>query len=189
MHYNSHQVVLEGIRACEKGKDMMSSDTLVSNLEKVGWKDFAPGKFLEVDFDNIGKAKIAKNNWFVLLRSVPVLNMVEIETWNNIYKNFSKRAQSGLFSSGKYFVLILLVDTIGADALDWLSQENKLGFLESPPKTITNGGGYALMLVKDRKQIFMPKAVKLWDVLRATDFTNRTNQALGDYRNRLAESG
>ena len=166
----------------------MSSDILVSNLEKVGWKDFAPAKFLEVDFDNIGKAKIAKNNWFVLLKSVPVLDMVEIETWNNTYKNFSKRACSGLFSSGKYFILILLVDTIGADALDWLSQENKLGFLETP-KTITNGGGYTLMLVKDRKRIFIPKAVKLWDLLRATEFANRTNQALGDYMNSLAGSG
>jgi hypothetical protein len=166
----------------------MSSDILVSNLEKVGWKDFAPAKFLEVDFDNIGKAKIAKNNWFVLLKSVPVLDMVEIETWNNTYKNFSKRARSGLFSAGKYFVLILLVDTIGADALDWLSQGNKLGFLETP-ETITNGGGYTLMLVKDRKRIFMPKAVKLWDLLRATEFVNRTNQALGDYMNSLAGSG
>jgi hypothetical protein len=166
----------------------MSSDVLVSNLEKVGWRDFAPGEFLKVDFDNIGKAKIAKNNWFVLLKSVPVLDMVGIETWDKIYKDFSKRAQSGLFSSGKYFILILLADTIGADALDWLSQGNKLGFLE-PPQTITNGGGYALMLVKDREQISMPKTVKLWDVLRATEFTNRTNQALGDYRNSLAGSG
>jgi hypothetical protein len=167
---------------------MMSSDVLVSNLEKVGWKDFAPGEFLKVDFDNIGKARIAKNNWFVLLKSVPVLDMVAIETWNSTYKDFLKRARSGLFSSGKYFILILLVDTIGADALDWLSQENKLGFLEAP-ETITNGGGYTLMLVKDRKRVFAPRTVKLWDALRATEFTNRTNQALGDYRNSLAGSG
>ena len=166
----------------------MSSDILVGNLEKVGWKDFAPGTFLKVDFDHIGKAKIARNNWFVLLKAVPVLDVAEIETWNKTYKDFSKRAQSGLFSSGKYFILILLVDTIAADALDWLSQENKLGFLE-PPKIITNGGGYTLMLVQDQKQIFVPKTVKLWDVLRATEFTNRTNQALGDYRNSLAGSG
>lgn len=84
-----------------------------------------------------------------------------------------------LFSSGKYFILILLVDTIGAEVLTWLSQENKLNFLETT-QTITNGGGYTLMLDKDRKQIFMPEAVKLWDLLRTTDFTNRTNQALGD---------
>ena len=166
----------------------MSSDILVSNLEKVGWKDFAPGEFLKVDFDHIGKAKIAKNNWFVLLKSIPVLDMVEIETWNKTYRDFSKRAQSGLFSSGKYFILILLVDTIGADARDWLSQDNKLGFLE-PPQTITNGGGYTLMLAKDRKQISMPRTVKLWNLLRATEFTNRTNQALADYRDSLAGSG
>jgi hypothetical protein len=166
----------------------MSSDILVSSLEKIGWTDFAPGEFLKVDFDHIGKAKIAKNNWFVLLKSVPVLDVAAIETWNKIYKDFSKRAQSGLFSSGKYFILILLVDTIGADAPDWLSQENKLAFLEPPP-TITNGGGYTLMLVRDRKLVSAPKTVKLWNVLRATEFTNRTNQALGDYRDSLAESG
>ena len=85
----------------------MSSDILVGNLEQVGWKDFAPGTFLKVDFDNIGKARIAKNNWFVLLKSIPVLDVAEIETWNKTYKDFSKRAQSGLFSSGKYFILIL----------------------------------------------------------------------------------
>jgi len=167
---------------------MMSSDVLVSKLENVGWQDFAPGQFLKVDFDNIGKAKIAKNNWFVLLKSVPVLNMAEIETWNNIYKNFLKGSRSGLFSSGKYFVLILLVDTAAADALDWLSQENKVGFLETI-KTITNGGGYTLVLVKDRKQIFMPTSVKLWDVLQANKFTNRTNQALGNYMKSLVING
>ena len=165
----------------------MSSD-LVSNLEKVGWKDFAPGEFLKVDFDTIGRTKIAKNNWFVLLKSVPVLDMAEIETWTDIYKDFTKRARSGMFSSGKYFVLILLVDTLGADALDWLSQENQLGFLETPD-TITNGGGYTLMVVQDRKRIFAPRGVKLWDALRATDFTNRTNQAVGDYVNSLSGSG
>lgn len=72
---------------------------LVSNLKKVGWKNFSPGKFLRIDFDNIDTAKIAKNNWFVLLKSVPVLDMAEIEIWNNNYKNFSKQALSGLFSS------------------------------------------------------------------------------------------
>lgn len=45
------------------------------------------------------------------------------------------------------------------------------------------------MLVKDRKRIFMPKTVKLWDLLRATEFANRTNQAVGDYKNSLAGSG
>ena len=51
--------------------------------------------------------------------------------------------------------------------------------------TITNGGGYTLMLVKDRKRILMPKTVKLWDLLRAIEFTNRTNQALDAYKNSL----
>jgi hypothetical protein len=165
----------------------VSIDVLVGNLEQVGWKDFAPGDFLKVDFDSIGKAKIARNNWFVLLKSVPVLDVAEIETWNSTYEHFSKRALSGLFSSGKYFVLILLVDTVGADALDWLSQGNELGFLETP-QTITNGGGYTLMLVKDRRQIAAPKSVTLWNVLRATEFTNRTNQALDNYRDSLTGS-
>ena len=163
----------------------MSINVLVSNLKKVGWKDFSPGEFIKVEFDTIGKTKIAKNNWFVLLKSVPVLDMAEIETWNNVYKNFSKKALSGLFSSGKYFVLILLVDTIGADALAWLSQGNQLDFLETTD-TITNGGGYTLVLVKDRKHIFGPKTVKLWNLLRATELTNRTNQALGEYKSTLA---
>ena len=166
----------------------MSNENLVSNLEKVGWKDFAPGEFLKVDFDTIGKTKIAKNNWFVLLKSVPVLDMAAIETWTKTYKDFTKRARAGMFSSGKYFVLVLLVDTIGADAVDWLSQGNQLGFL-APPDTITRGGGYTLVVIKDRKRIFAPKGVKLWDLLRATDFTNRTNQAVGEYVNGLAGGG
>lgn len=81
----------------------------------------------------------------------------------------------------------MLVDIIGADALVWLSQENKLGFLETT-QTITNGGGYILMLVKDLKRVFAPKNVTLWNLLRATEFTNNTNQALGDYKNSLNES-
>jgi len=166
----------------------MTSDILVSNLEKIGWKDFAPGEFLKVDFDNIGKAKVARNNWFVLLKSVSVLTMAEIESWSKSYQDFLKRSRSGLFSSGKYFVLMLLVDTVEADALNWLLQEDKQGFLQVSD-TITNGGGYTLMLVKDRQQIFMPKTVKLWNALRASDFTNRTNQALGNYKNSLVGSG
>ena len=103
----------------------MSSDILVSKLKQVGWKDFAHGEFLKVDFDHIGTAKIAKNNWFILLKSVPVLDMAGLETWNKTYKDLAKRAQSGLFSSGKYFILTLLVDNIEADVLEMLSQENK----------------------------------------------------------------
>lgn len=163
----------------------MSSDVLIGNLQKVGWKDFAPGEYLKIGFDHIGKAKIARNNWFVLLKSVPVLDMAGIETWSKTYKDFAKRSRSGLFSSGKYFVLVLLVDTIGADALDGLSEENMPSFLETPD-TITGGGGYTLVVVKDRKRILAPQGVKLWDMLRATEFTNRTNQAVGEYLNSLA---
>jgi hypothetical protein len=165
----------------------MNSNVLVSNLEQVGWKDFAPGEFLKVEFDHIGTAKIAKNDWFVLLKSVPVLDVAAIETLNQTYKDLTKRSPARMFSRGKYFILILLVDTIGADALEWLSGDGKLEFLESPD-IITNGGGYSLMLIKDRKQIAMPKAVKLWDLLRAVEFTKRTNQALADYKDSLAES-
>jgi hypothetical protein len=163
----------------------MNSDVLVSNLEQVGWKDFAPGEFLKVDFDNIGTAKVAKNDWFVLLKSVPVLDVAAIETWNQAYKDLCKRSPARMFSRGKYFILMLLVDTIGADAPEWLSQGGKLEFLESPD-VITRGGGYALMLVKDAKRVAMPQGVKLWDLLRAVEFTKRTTQALVDYRDSLA---
>jgi hypothetical protein len=40
----------------------MSSQVLVGKLDQIGWKDFAPGAFLKVDFDQIGTAKIAKND-------------------------------------------------------------------------------------------------------------------------------
>lgn len=162
----------------------MSLNLLVNNLKKVGWKDFTPGEFLKVEFDTIGKAKIARNNWFVLVKSVAVLDSTEIESWSNTYKKFAKQALSGLFSSGKYFIMILLVDTIDADTLTWLSEGNQLDFLETTG-TITNGGGYTLMLVKDKGRILMPKTVKLWDMLRAVEFTNRTNQALGEVKNSL----
>ena len=162
----------------------MSLNLLVNNLKKVGWKDFTPGEFLKVEFDTIGKAKIARNNWFVLVKSVAVLDSTEIESWSTTSKKFAKQALSGLFSSGKYFIMILLVDTIDADTLTWLSEGNQLDFLETTG-TITNGGGYTLMLVKDKGRILMPKTVKLWDMLRAVEFTNRTNQALGEVKNSL----
>jgi hypothetical protein len=164
---------------------MMNSGLLVSNLEQVGWKDFAPGEFLNIGFDHIGTAKIAKNDWFVLLKSVPVLDVAAAETWNKNYRDLSKGSRARMFSRGKYFVLILLVDTIGADVLDWLAQDNRLEFLESPD-LITGGGGYALMLIKSRKQIARPTTVKLWDPLRAVEFTQQTNQALANYRDSLA---
>ncbi len=166
----------------------MNSDILVSRLQKIGWKDFAPGKFVKVDFDQIGHVKIAKNNWFVLIKSISLLNADEIEFWNNTYQHFLKKTLSGMFSSGKYFILILLVDSIDGDTLDLITQENKPA-LFVPPQKITNGGGYALMLVKDRNQIFMPKAVKLWDVLHASEFTNQTNQVLHEHKNSLVVTG
>ena len=162
----------------------MSSDVLVSNLKKAGWNDFAPGEFFGVTFDKIGNAKIARNNWFALLKSLPVLNAAEIETWNNNYKNFLKKSQAGMFSSGKYFVLFLLVGTIGADAIQQISREKKLGFLEMP-EDIMRGGGYSLMLVKDQKKIFTPKTIKLSNWLRAVEFAKQTLRALEDYKNNL----
>lgn len=167
---------------------MVSSDLLVRDLARIGWKDFAGGEFLDVEFDVIGKTKIAKNNWFVLLKTVPVLGMAEIEAWNDIYGRFTKRSRSGLFSSGKYFFLILLVDTTEADALEWLSREEMRGFLETP-KTITNGGGIAALFARDRNTIFMAENVRLWDVLRATDLVNKTTRALVDYGNSLTPRG
>jgi hypothetical protein len=164
----------------------MSSEVLVSHLENAGWSDFGPGTFLKVDFDHIGKAKIARNNWFVLLKSVPVLDTAEIESWSDTYRDLAKRSLSGLFTSGKYFVLILLVDTVAPDAVQWLAEGNEIGFLETPD-IITNGGGYTLLLIRDRQQVAMPKRVRLWDMLQATEFTKRTHQALVDYRDAPSE--
>ncbi len=162
----------------------MSDNVLIANLEKTGWKAFAPGEFLGVDFDQIGKAKIARNNWFLLLKSIPLLDAAGLDTWNEHYAHFSKRSRAGMFSSGKYFILILLVDSVGKDALERFAEGNDIGFLQLPDD-ITRGGGYTLMIVKDRKQILTPKKVVLWDVLRATDFVKQTHQAVADYVNRL----
>ena len=79
----------------------MSSDILVNSLEEVGWRDFAPGEFLKVDFDNIGKARIAKNNWFVLLKSVPVLDVAEIEyhhQWRRLYPDVGQRSETNSYA-------------------------------------------------------------------------------------------
>ena len=162
----------------------MSNDDLINSLKKAGWKDFESGEFFGVEFDKIGNAKVARNNWFALLKFLPVLDAAEIETWNNNYKFFLKKSPAGMFSSGKYFVLFLLVDTVGADALEKISREKKLAFLEMPDD-IMRGGGYVLMLVKDQKKIFMPKKIKLSNWMYAIDFAKNTHRALDEYKNSL----
>jgi hypothetical protein len=158
----------------------MSDELLVSALKKVGWTGFAPGEFLGVDFEAIGKAKVARNNWFALVKPIPVLDAAGLEAWDRHYADFSKRSPARLFSAGKFFVLILLVDTVAADAVERLAQGEQLGFLKDTDE-ITGGGGYTMVVIKDRKQLLMPKKVRLWDAVRATDFLKQTHKAVVAY--------
>lgn len=162
----------------------MSSEVLIKNLTKAGWKDFSPNEFLGVAFDQIGKAKVARNNWFVLLKSLPTLDAAALEAWSDHYAHFMKKSQAGMFTSGKYFILILLVDSVTADAVERLGQEPLPGFLELSDE-ITRGGGYTLLALKDRTRILMPKKIVLWNVLRATEFAQKTHQAVVEYVNGL----
>jgi hypothetical protein len=162
----------------------MSNDVLVGQLKRVGWSGFGPGEFLGVQFDAIGKAKIARNNWFVLLKSIPELDTAGLETWSQHYAQFSKRARAGMFTSGKYFILLLLVDTLGADAAALLSEGFTPGFLKTPD-VIDRGGGSALLVIQDQKQVLMPKKVVLWDIVRATESVRRTHQAVADFVKRM----
>jgi hypothetical protein len=163
----------------------MSIDALVSHLKKAGWKDFSPGEFLGIAFDTIGKARIARNNWFALLRSIPVLDVATLDAWDDHYAHFWKRAPARLFTAGKYFVLILLVDTVAPDAVERFAGGNGLGLLDNPEE-ITGGGGYPMLVIKDRKQILMPKKVELWEPLRATDFARKTHKAVIEYLDGLS---
>jgi len=163
----------------------MGTESLVSNLKKVGWKDFAPGEFINIEFEQIGKTKLARNNWFVLIKSLPVLNRSTMESWNANYAKFYKKSQAGMFSSGKYFVLMLLVDTISPDALTEISQEGPPDFLVMPGD-IFRGGGFTLMLVKDIGRVFLPKKVTVSHYLKAIDFVKNTIAALEDFQKSLA---
>jgi len=162
----------------------MSNEALIKHLAKAGWKDFAPDVYLGVAFDQVGKAKVARNNWFVLFKSLPTLDAAALEAWSGHYAHFMKKSQSGMFTSGKYFVLILLADTLAADAVERLGQDPPPGFLVLSDE-ITRGGGYTLLALKDRKQVLMPKKVVLWDALRATEFAQKTHQAVVEYVNSL----
>ena len=106
----------------------MTVNGLVSHLEKAGWRDFAPGEFLGVTFDAIGKAKLARNNWFAVVKSIPRLDAAALDTWNGHYAHLCKKAPARLFSAGKYFVLILLVEEIGAGAWNALRTEMRWPF-------------------------------------------------------------
>ncbi len=158
----------------------MTVDVLANHLKKAGWKEFSAGEFLGVPFDAIGKARIARNNWFVILKSIPVLDEAALDAWNDHYAHFWKKAPARLFSAGKYFVLILLVETVAPDAVERFASGDDLGLLKKPEE-ITGGGGYPILVIKDRKQILMPKKVVLWEPLRATEFAKRTHQAVVDY--------
>ena len=160
----------------------MDTEFLVRKLKLVGWKAFAPGQFLDVDFDQIGKATVSRNDWFVLLQSIQVLDADALENWTRVYQAFSKKARGGFFTAGKYFVLILLVDKIDEQVLEQFSWVGPPGFL-TMPDDIPRGGGLTLMLVKNRHEIFKPKPIELAKKLRATGFIKKTYKALEDYKN------
>jgi hypothetical protein len=162
----------------------MSINVLVNHLKKAGWGEFSPGEFFGVDFEMIGEAKIARNNWFAVLKSIPVLDGAALDAWNDHYAQFWKKAPARFFSAGKYFVLILLVETVAPDAVERFARGDDLGLLENPDE-ITGGGGYPLIVIKDRKQILMPKKVELWKATRATEFARQTHRAVVDYTDDL----
>ena len=85
-------------------------------------------------------------------------------------------------------MLILLVETVAPDAVERFASGNDLGLLEKP-EGITGGGGYLMLVLKDRKQILMPKNVVLWEPLRATKFARGTHQAVVDYLDSLRALG
>jgi hypothetical protein len=158
----------------------MTVNGLVSHLEKVGWSDFSPGDFLGVTFDAIGKAKLARNNWFAVVKSIPRLDAAALDTWNGHYAHMWKKAPARLFSSGKYFVLILLIEEIAPDALERLVKRDDVALLENPEE-ITGGGGYPLLAVRGQQHVLMPKKVVLWELVRAKAFAGRTHRAVVDY--------
>lgn len=160
----------------------MDTEFLVRKLKLVGWKAFATGHFFDVEFDQIGKATVSRNNWHVLLKSIQVLDADALETWNNIYQEFSEKARGGFFTAGKYFVLILLVDKIDEQVLEQFSWVGPPGFLKMPDD-IPRGGGLTLMLVKNRHEIFIPKPIDLAKKLHAKGFVRKTYKALEDYKN------
>jgi len=162
----------------------MTVNGLVSHLEKAGWSDFSPGDFLGVTFDAIGKAKLARNNWFAVVKSIPRLDAAALATWNGHYAHMWKKAPARLFSSGKYFVLILLIEEIAPDALERLVKRDDVALLENPEE-ITGGGGYPLLAVRGQQHVLMPKKVVLWELVRAKAFAGRTHRAVVDYLNGL----
>lgn len=158
----------------------MNSDALAGQLKKAGWNQFAPSEFLGVEFDAVGKATTARCNWFVLLKSIPLLDAAGLDAWSSHYAHFAKRAPATMFRSGKYFILLLLVDALSVEAAARLSKGPLPGFLEDPDK-ITGGGGYTIVILQDRKQVLMPRQVVLWDKVRAAEFVKRTHQAVMDF--------
>jgi len=158
----------------------MNLEALTNHLVRAGWQNFAAGKFFDLDFDSLGTAKIAKNSWSILVKSLPVLDAAAIDLWNAHYKTLIKKTPAGFFNSGKYFVLVLVVETISPDGLEKLNQAGTIGFLEMP-SSILRGGGYTLLLIKDRGKIFMPKTVALPPLLGFTETAKATHRALESY--------
>jgi hypothetical protein len=165
-------------------EDAMTLEALASHLEEAGWKDFSPGEFLGVTFEAIGKAKLARNNWFALLKSIPQLDEAALDAWGDHYAHFWKKTPARMFSGGKYFVLILLVETITPATVERLASRDDVTLLDDPEE-ITRGGGYPVLAIRGQQHVLMPRKVVLWEPLRAKAFAGRTHKAVVDYLNGL----
>lgn len=85
-------------------------------------------------------------------------------------------------------MLILLIEEIGAEALERLANRDEVALLKNPEE-ITRGGGYPLMAIRGQQHVLMPKKVVLWEPLKARAFAGRNHEAVVKYLNALLASG
>ena len=163
----------------------MDKRKLVGYLRKVGWKEFTHGDFFDIKFDLIGKSKTDGKDWFVLLKSLEEMDAATLARWNANYQKISKKSRSGIFTLGRYFVLILVAYTISEDVLQQLLWVGLPDMLKAP-EDITRGGGFTLLLVIDRKEIFKPKTMEVSNSIGSTELTTDTYRALNAFKNKLS---
>ena len=157
----------------------MDIEELLNNLKNVGWGDFAPGTFLDIDLDQIGKAKVARDHWFILIKALAVLDNAAITEWNENFSLLLKRSPARGFKRGRFFILLLLVERIAEDTAEKLLPGNLPDILVmADPEYIFTGGGFSLVLNKEQQEIITPNRIRLANWWRATTFINQTLGAL-----------
>ncbi len=127
----------------------MNFEFLKNELEKDGWKNLHPDRYLETDFNLVGSRYFTLTKWTILVKVLPTLDQAATEKWKTIFETTSKKSQSYIW--GKCFIMCLIAEDVSPDVLQAIKTDTfgLFGVIR-----VKGGGGNLLIADIKNKEIY-----------------------------------